>query len=197
MSKEGLKKAGGGLLRQGVGLRNTSHGKMDLPVFIGAEMKSKKRFAAGGDVPEWAQQGDQGAPARDAADDARIKAARDATSLGQGKGKDKQWEFVRQLGHNSPLSDMMVEELRKQDAHASEAQNKRELNRTGVVKYAKGGAVEPKAMVKKEVAFFKKHKAPASMIKHEQAEARGMKRGGTVRCSDGCAVRGLTKGRFV
>lgn len=37
---------------------------------------------------------------------------------------------------------------------------------------------ESKAMVKKEVEFFKKKGAPASMIKHEKAEMKGMKRGG-------------------
>ena len=45
--------------------------------------------------------------------------------------------------------------------------------------FKKGGSVkESKAMVKKEVEFFKKKGAPASMIKHEKAEMKGMKRGG-------------------
>lgn len=43
---------------------------------------------------------------------------------------------------------------------------------------AKGGSVESKSMMKKEVAFMKKKGAPKSMIKHEEAEAKGMKRGG-------------------
>jgi hypothetical protein len=48
--------------------------------------------------------------------------------------------------------------------------------------YKKGGEVkESKAMVGKEVAFFKKKGAPKSMIKHEEAEMKGMKRGGRVR----------------
>ncbi len=43
-------------------------------------------------------------------------------------------------------------------------------------------AKESKAMVKKEVAFMKKKGAPKSMIKHEEAEAREMKkRGGKVK----------------
>ena len=46
-------------------------------------------------------------------------------------------------------------------------------NKMGYMK--KGG--EAKAMVKKEVEFMKKKNAPASMIKHEKAEA-GMKKGG-------------------
>lgn len=53
-----------------------------------------------------------------------------------------------------------------------------------MVKMAAGGATkEPKAMMKKEVAFMKKKGAPKSMIKHEMAEA-GMKkmRGGGKAC---------------
>ena len=50
----------------------------------------------------------------------------------------------------------------------------------GKYKGMKGGGAmkESKAMVKKEVEFFKKKGAPASMIKHEKAEMKGMKRGG-------------------
>lgn len=48
--------------------------------------------------------------------------------------------------------------------------------------FKRGGDMkEPKAMVKKEVAFMKKKGAPASMIKHEKAEMgmkKGMKKGG-------------------
>ena len=44
--------------------------------------------------------------------------------------------------------------------------------------FAKGGSVESKSMMKKEVAFMKAKGAPKSMIKHEEAEAKGMKRGG-------------------
>lgn len=42
-------------------------------------------------------------------------------------------------------------------------------------------AKESKAMVKKEVAFMKKKGAPKSMIKHEEAEAKAMKKGGKVK----------------
>jgi hypothetical protein len=54
----------------------------------------------------------------------------------------------------------------------------------------KGGMAESKEMVKKEVEFFKKKGAPASMIKHEKAEAKGYAKGGSI---DGCAQRGKTK----
>lgn len=69
----------------------------------------------------------------------------------------------------------------------------------------KGGKVkkaeESKAMVKKEVSFFKKKGAPKSMIKHEEKEAKGMNCGGKVKgykkggMVDGCAQRGKTKGK--
>jgi len=50
--------------------------------------------------------------------------------------------------------------------------------------FKKGGNVmESKAMVKKEVNFFKKKGAPASMIKHEKAEMKGMQKGGMTRSS--------------
>ena len=43
-----------------------------------------------------------------------------------------------------------------------------------------GGMAESKKMVGKEIAFMKKKGAPASMIKHEKAEA-GMKKGGAAK----------------
>ena len=43
--------------------------------------------------------------------------------------------------------------------------------------FSKGGDMkESKAMVKKEVSFMKKKGAPASMIKHEMGEMKGMKK---------------------
>ena len=46
-------------------------------------------------------------------------------------------------------------------------------------KFREGGAMkESKAMVKKEIGFMKKAGTPKSMIKHEMAEAKGMKKGG-------------------
>jgi hypothetical protein len=92
-------------------------------------------------------------------------------------------------------------------------------NKMGYMK--KGGDVEEsKAMVKKEIGFMKKSGAPKSMIKHEMAEAKGMKKGGMAECKtvakkevkshekrmhsmakggsiDGCAVRGKTKATMV
>ena len=90
-------------------------------------------------------------------------------------------------------------------------------------KFARGGEMkESKEMMKKEVAFMKKKGAPKSMIKHEEAEAKGyakgggistslkahaaapaskahagMKSGGYVRAADGIAKKGKTKGSMV
>ena len=50
-------------------------------------------------------------------------------------------------------------------------------------KMKEGGMAESKAMVKKEVSFMKKKGAPKSMIKHEEAEMAGYKKGGTVGAS--------------
>jgi len=48
--------------------------------------------------------------------------------------------------------------------------------------FSRGGDMkESKAMVGKEMAFMKKKKAPASMIKHEKAEMMGMKKGGAAK----------------
>ena len=72
-------------------------------------------------------------------------------------------------------------------------------------KFNEGGAMkESKAMVKKEIGFTKKAGAPKSMIKHEMAEAKGMKKGGKAyaaggytRAADGIAKKGKTKGTQV
>ena len=77
-------------------------------------------------------------------------------------------------------------------------------------KFAKGGDMkESKAMMKKEVGFMKKAGAPKSMIKHEEAEMKSMKKGGSVAPSkmgtvktaapsrDGVAVKGKTKGTMI
>ena len=50
-------------------------------------------------------------------------------------------------------------------------------NKMGYMKNG-GMAKQSKAMVKKEIEFMKKKGAPKSMIKHEKAEAKGMKAGG-------------------
>lgn len=50
-------------------------------------------------------------------------------------------------------------------------------------KFGSGGEMkESKQMVKKEIGFMKKAGAPKSLIKHEEAEAKGMKKGGMAGC---------------
>ena len=58
--------------------------------------------------------------------------------------------------------------------------------------HAEGGSMkESKKMVAQEMAFMKKKGAPASMIKHEKAEAKGYAKGG------GVESKGKTKGKIV
>jgi hypothetical protein len=70
-------------------------------------------------------------------------------------------------------------------------------------KFAGGGEMESKKMIGKELAFMKKKGAPKSMIKHEMAEAKGMKKmasGGLAaghKQADGIAQRGKTRGMEV
>ena len=84
-------------------------------------------------------------------------------------------------------------------------------------KFREGGMAESKKMVGKEVSFMKKKGAPKSMIKHEEAEMAGMKKGGVAKYAkggfvapskmgavktaapsrDGVAVKGKTKGTMI
>lgn len=72
-------------------------------------------------------------------------------------------------------------------------------------KFNEGGDMkESKAMMKKEVAFMKAKGAPKAMVKHEQAEAKGMKKGakgysagGFTRSADGIAKKGKTKAKQI
>ena len=77
-------------------------------------------------------------------------------------------------------------------------------------KFKEGGDMkESKAMVGKEMAFMKKKGAPKSMIKHEMAEAKGYKAGGSIGTTkmgsvktaapsrDGIATKGKTKGTMI
>ena len=77
-----------------------------------------------------------------------------------------------------------------------------------------GGMAESKKMVKKEVSFMKAKGAPKSMVKHEEAEMKGMKKGGMSKYAkggiiaskmgavktaapsrDGVAMKGKTRGK--
>jgi hypothetical protein len=63
--------------------------------------------------------------------------------------------------------------------------------------FARGGEMaESKKMMKKEVAFMKSKGAPKSMVKHEEAEMMGMKRGGKAKCmAKGGAVKASAMGK--
>ena len=76
--------------------------------------------------------------------------------------------------------------------------------------FKQGGEMkESKGMMKKEVGFMKAKGAPKSMIKHEETEMKGMKKGGkamptsmgSVRTAapsrDGVASKGKTKGTMI
>lgn len=88
------------------------------------------------------------------------------------------------------------------------------LSEAGLSKKKGGGMAESKAMVKKEVSFMKKKGAPKSMVKHEEAEMKAMKKGGSAKMGsfpktamgsvktaapsrDGVATKGKTKGKMV
>jgi len=71
--------------------------------------------------------------------------------------------------------------------------------------FKEGGEMkESKAMMKKEVEFMKAKGAPKAMVKHEQAEAKGMKKGGScyaaggfTKSADGIAKKGKTKAKQI
>lgn len=63
-----------------------------------------------------------------------------------------------------------------------------------------GKMAESKKMMKKEVAFMKAKGAPKSMVKHEEAEAKMMRKGGKcyaaggfTKSADGVAQKGKTR----
>ena len=72
---------------------------------------------------------------------------------------------------NDPAAAKRVGVPQKVGKEFMQADKGRKFNRGGDMK-------ESKAMVGKELAFMKKKGAPKSMIKHEMAEAKGMKKGG-------------------
>jgi hypothetical protein len=64
--------------------------------------------------------------------------------------------------------------------------NKPKTDHGQMALFKKGGEMkESKAMVKKEVSFMKAKGAPKSMVKHEEAEMKGMKKGGMKKMASG------------
>jgi len=115
--------------------------------------------------------------------------------------------FAKQVGIDRKVGEEFLKADRKQKTFmaggrqthakinkANTAHGKLDLPFHSVKSNAKGGEMkESKAMVKKEMAFMQKKGAPKSMIKHEKAEAKGMKfaKGG------GIESRGKTKGKMI
>ena len=198
MSKEGLKKAAGGLAK--IGKQNARHGKTDLP------FTKLNRFAgmrSGGDVKRYAK-GDVVRLGEEAKTQSFGEAFKEARSSGADtftwRGKKYTTE-VAKGGAKSEYPRGFLERARKSEDQATSEENRiagevdrlasnypnprgRDVSQDEMSKYSyrKGGNVkESKAMVKKEVSFMKKKGAPASMIKHEAAEMGAMKKGGMMR----------------
>ena len=65
-------------------------------------------------------------------------------------------------------------------------------------KFARGGEMaESKKMVGKEIAFMKKAGAPKSMVKHEESEMKGMKKGGAAKKMAGGGMAASKMGKVV
>jgi hypothetical protein len=72
--------------------------------------------------------------------------------------------------------------------------NKPEVRHGKSELFKKGGQMkESKAMVKKEVSFMKAKGAPKSMVKHEESEMKGMKKGGITSAKMGKVTAGGKK----
>ena len=113
----------------------------------------------------------------------------------------KQKKFMDAAAHNSAFAKKagIPVKVAKEFSKASKGQT-----------FKQGGEMkESKAMVKKEIGFMKAKGAPKSMMKHEMAEMKGMKKGGNVSTTkmgavktaspsrDGLAAKGKTKGKNV
>ena len=113
----------------------------------------------------------------------------------------KQSDFMRAVAHSPEFA---------KKAGVPQSVGKDFSNADKGRKFSKGGDMkESKAMAGKEMAFMKKKGAPKSMIKHEMAEAKGYKKGGSIGTTkmgavktaapsrDGVASKGKTKGTMV
>ena len=113
----------------------------------------------------------------------------------------KQADFMRAVAHSPEFA---------KKAGVPQSVGKDFSNADKSRKFAKGGDMkESKKMVAKEIGFMKKAGAPKSMIKHEMAEAKGYKAGGSIGTTkmgavktkpgniNGVAAKGKTKGTMV
>jgi hypothetical protein len=113
----------------------------------------------------------------------------------------KQADFMRAVAHSPEFA---------KKAGVPQSVGKEFSNADKSRKFSKGGDMkESKAMAAKEMNFMKKKGAPKSMIKHEMAEAKGYKAGGSIGTTkmgsvktaapsrDGIATKGKTKGTMI
>jgi hypothetical protein len=177
--------------------------KVGIPQSVGkdyAEADKGRKFSKGGEMEKYAE---GGMSEKDMKDNEAYRKKReyygyeDYTPSGRAAirhyndvNSDNPKDYVKQK-YSIPYDPVAA---KKAQAVQREVMNEGRRETRGTVPAAalkKGGEVaESKAMVGKEMAFMKKKGAPASMIKHEKTEAKGMKKGGSI---DGCAQRGKTR----
>lgn len=93
--------------------------------------------------------------------------------------KSKQLGIPQSVGEEFMQADK-GRKFREESRAESQSINKPKTDHGKSALFKKGGNVkESKAMEKREMAFMKKHHAPKSMIKHEESEMKGMKKGGS------------------
>jgi len=165
---KGRKFGKGGTTQQRINKQDTKHGKLDLPV---ANLNRMAGMKGGGSVKKFKEGGvnlaDVAAEVKDTFSPKRLK---------QMVGMEPSDRDVERARLNIPKEGAGSYKFSPIPSKRLEAlQEKKDYDNAG---YKKGGFMkESKVMVGKEMMFMKKKGAPASMMKHEKAEA-GMKGGG-------------------
>jgi len=179
--------ADGGYLKQKVGNRDTQHGKLDLPVVLGGPMKKPKmRYAFGGLLEK-----------------RRMIAAGEAEAKAMGRGETT----VKPAP--TPPETARDKKIREAEEAATKAKG-------GWIK----GAIKNPGALHRQLGVPQGQKIPSATL-HAAAQKGGtlgrrarlaetlkklrhsgggtvrFAKGGTVRCGDGCAIKGRTKGRMV
>lgn len=204
---KGRKFGKGGTTQQRINKQDTKHGKLDLPVANLNRMAGMKgggsvrKFKEGGT----ASQGDvrkadrfklKDMPEKEAKRVSESENTRARTGAGSAQrdymdthnlrdsGMDAFIEArpkatIREYNKDKTMKYLEDNAKRAEDNMLSVHEDNRSIQSSEKpYQYKKGGFMkESKAMVGKEMAFMKKKGAPASMMKHEKAEA-GMKKGG-------------------
>lgn len=163
-------------LKQKVGNRDTKHGSLDLPVHIGGGMKKPKmRYAGGGGVRSYRSYDRHSVKDMPAHEASRVKAS----------------ERAREGRVNADAQDASNRHMDILEQAASVYPKKAigAVMRDPIVRSAgdKADAANAKAASAGKDAY----------LTREGKKDYQYKKGGVVRCKDGCASRGKTKGRFV